>query len=115
MAIGERDGPAALREATTILVKRHLPAFPRQYGIYETPAWLRWRLSPDVVAAFLGLHSPTGDALPYSQTELLGYPIEVDEAAPEWTLELLGEDLEKAAVVVSVVVNDATDEEIERG
>jgi hypothetical protein len=105
MTVGERDGPAAARRATTVLMEHGLKPFPNR-GIRQdakldsdqvaelvadamaAPRY-RWRLSADVRAALLSLHSDTSSSMPMVEEHLLGYPVDVDEAAPAWTFELV--------------------------
>jgi hypothetical protein len=55
-------------------------------------------MSEDVAVALRGLHVTPGSPhavlqLPMVDEELFGYPVDVDQGAAEWTLEMLEEAL----------------------
>ena len=81
MTVGERDGNAALRRATTILLEQKLRAFDT--------SGRRWRSSADLRAALFSLVPvPRAVQVREDGEYLYGAPLDVDRTAPEWTLEL---------------------------
>lgn len=94
---GETDGVGWMRRAATILLEHGLPSFPRRTD--DASLW-HWHAAPDVASQLRSLHFAGQPAPTYDET-LYGYRVDVDEAYPAGTLNIVRED----PVVVTVVVN----------
>ena len=91
MSVGERDGNAALRQATAAALQHKA-----RHGHWD-PLAHRWRVSRDVRVAILSLvPPPTALSVDATGERLLGYELDVDPLAPDWTIELL-DDREREA------------------